>query len=130
MAGSTDRSTVARTTREWSVILVMVVLAVTAILVGVGTADMGTLAMVLGASLLVPCLAAVISLRAGLFVLDVTSWAVPSWLAFAVAMSFPVFPAVIVPFLVGMGLSLLMLFSQSARGFWYRHVLRAGDRAR
>jgi hypothetical protein len=106
------------------------VIGVAAILVGVGTADAADLALVSGTSLVVPGLAGVLLLRAGMPVGDVASWAVPSWMAHAIALSFPVFPASLVPFVIGIGVPTLMIFSQSARGLWYRHILRAPDRAR
>jgi hypothetical protein len=108
----------------------MGVIGVAAILMGVGTADAAELALVSGTSLVVPSLAGFLLLRAGMPALDVASWAVPSWLAWAIALSFPVFPASLVPYMIGMGLPTLMLFSESGRKAWYRHILRAPDRAR
>jgi hypothetical protein len=108
----------------------MGVIGVAAILVGTSDTDIATMALVAAASLVVPSLAGRLLLRAGMSLVDVASWAVPSWLAWAIALSFPIFPAVLVPYLIGMGLPTLMLFSESGRRAWYRYILRAPDRAR
>jgi hypothetical protein len=108
----------------------MGVIGIAAILVGTGDTDIATMALVAASSLVVPTFAGFLLLRAGMSLVDVVSWAVPSWLAWAIALSFPIFPAVLVPYLIGMGLPTLMLFSESARRAWYRYILRAPDRAR
>lgn len=109
---------------------IMGVIGIAAILVGTGDTDIATMALVAASSLVVPTFAGFLLLRAGMSLVDVVSWAVPSWLAWAIALSFPIFPAVLVPYLIGMGLPTLMLFSESARRAWYRYILRAPDRAR
>lgn len=106
------------------VLTAMGAIAVALILVGVGTADAVTLGIVSLASLLVPCLFGFIAVRGGMPVTDALSWAVPSWLCLAAALTFPVLPASVVLFVVGIGVPTLMLFSPSARSLWYRYILR------